>query len=144
MAGKTGSVLVVEAGQVAMICALGLALGWKPHGEPVLVLALLLLGTAAFAGLALVLAGALRAEATLALANLVFLLLLLGSGMAFPLTDVPAGVRSVLELLPSTALAQGLRTVFAAGGAVPVKSFVVLLVWAVGACGTALATFRWD
>ena len=62
----------------------------------------------------LLLAGALRAEATLALANLVFLLLLLGSGMAFPLDDVPSGVQSALELLPSTALADGLRAVLTA------------------------------
>ena len=144
MAGKTGAVATIEAGQVVLICALGLALGWHPHGDPATVLLLLLLGTAAFAALALLLAGALRAEATLALANLVFLLLLLASGMAFPLDKVPSGARSLLELLPSTALADGLRDVLAHGAQLPVKPVVVLAVWAVVAGIAAIRTFRWD
>lgn len=144
MAGKAGAVLLVEAAQVVLICGFGLALGWHPHGDPALVLLLLLLGTAAFAALAMLLAGALRAEATLALANLVFLLLLLASGIAFPIDKAPAGVRSALELLPSTALADGLREVLAHGSATPVKAVVVLVVWAVAAGAAALATFSWD
>ena len=144
MAGKTGAVLLVETVQVVLVCGLGLALGWEPHGNPLTVVLLLLLGTAAFAGLALLLAGGLRAEATLALANLVFLLLLLGSGMAFPLDDVPSGLRSVLELLPSTALADGLRAVLSDGVAFPAKAVGVLVVWAGAACAAALATFKWD
>jgi ABC-2 type transport system permease protein len=144
MVGKTLAVLLVEAGQLVLVCGLGLALGWEPHGDPLVVVLLVLLGTAAFAALALLLSGALRAEATLALANLVFLLLLLGSGMAFPLDDVPDGARSALELLPSTALADGLRAVLADGQAVPTKAIVVLVVWAVTAGAAALATFRWE
>lgn len=144
MVGKTAAVLLVEAAQLVLVCGLGFALGWHPHGNPVTVVLLVLLGTAAFASLALLLAGALRAEATLALANLVFLLLLLGSGMAFPLDDVPDGARSALELLPSTALADGLRAVLADGQAVPAKALGVLVVWALAAGAGALATFRWE
>ena len=44
----------------------------------------MLLGTAAFASLGLLMAGALRAEATLAAANLVYLLLLAGGAVVLP------------------------------------------------------------
>src|SRR3954471_22873111 len=71
LVAKTLAVLVVEVAQVALLVVVGLALGWSPHGSPALVVALLLLGTAAFSALGLLLAGALRAEATLAAANLV-------------------------------------------------------------------------
>lgn len=80
MAAKTVSVLVTEVLQVALLTVIAFALGWSPHGNPAAVLLLLLLGTAAFSGLGLLMAGTLRAEATLAAANLVFLLLLVGGG----------------------------------------------------------------
>ena len=95
------------------------------------VVLLLLVGTAAFSGLALLLAGTLRAEATLAAANLVYLVLLGVGGVIFPLTKFPAGAQPVLRLLPSGALSDGLRSVLAAGGGLPVRDLVVLLVWAV-------------
>ena len=50
-------------------------------------------GTAAFAGLGLLMAGTLRAEATLAAANLVYLVLLGAGGVIFPLDKFPAGAR---------------------------------------------------
>ena len=70
---------------------------------------LLVLGTFAFSALGLLMAGTLRAEATLAAANLVYLLLLVLGGVAFPLTDFGGSVRHVLELLPIAALTDGLR-----------------------------------
>jgi ABC-2 type transport system permease protein len=142
--GKTGGVLIVEAVQVVVIVGVGLLLGWEPQGDPLSVLVLLLVGTLAFTALALLVAGVLRAEATLALANLVFLVLLLTSGIAFPLDDVPAGVRTALELLPSTALADGLRAVLADGDALPAQPLAVLAVWAAGASAAAARFFRWS
>ena len=144
LAGKGGAVVLVEAFQIALICGLGLALGWEPHGNPVAVVLLVLLGSLCFSALALLLAGALRAEATLALANLVFLLLLLGSGIAFPIDDAPDALRTALQALPSTALADGLRAVLADGAALPGRELAVLAGWAAAATGAALATFRWD
>src|SRR3954447_20538015 len=73
---KTLSVLLLEVVQIVLICAVGLALAWHPHGDPLLVLVLVVLGTAAFGGLGLLLAGTVRAEITLAGANLVWLVLL--------------------------------------------------------------------
>ncbi|MEH3077290.1 MAG: hypothetical protein PGN11_11535 [Quadrisphaera sp.] len=79
--------LAVEALQVVVLGGLALALGWQPLAAgpaalPLLLLALLL-GTAAFAALALLLAGSLRAEAVLAVANLAWVLLA-GAGLLVP------------------------------------------------------------
>ena len=74
-------------------------------------LVLAVLGTAAFASLGLFLAGALRAEATLAAANLVYLLLLAGGAVVLPARRT-ATPRPVLALLPSGALGEGLRDGF--------------------------------
>jgi ABC-2 type transport system permease protein len=141
---KTAAVAVVELAQVALLIAVGFALGWEPHGSPIAVVAFLLLGTAAFSGLGLLLAGTLRAEATLAAANLLFLLLLVLGGVIFPLTDFGDGVRQVLELLPISALSDGLRHVLQGGDAVPARDWVILAVWGGSSIMLASRTFRWD
>ena len=105
---------------------------------------LILLGTAAFSGLALLMAGTLRAEATLAGANLVYIVLLGVGGVVFPLTKFPAGARPVLELLPTGALSTGLRSVLQQGAAFPVGNTVTLVVWAAAAITLAARTFRWE
>ena len=105
---------------------------------------LILLGTAAFSGLALLMAGTLRAEATLAGANLVYIVLLGVGGVIFPLAKFPAGARPVLELLPTGALSTGLRGVLQHGAAFPVGNAVTLLIWAVVAIALAARTFRWE
>ena len=141
---KTVTVIGVEIVQAIVITAVGLALGWHPHGgaaAAVWVVLLVLAGTAAFSGLALLLAGTLRAEATLAVANLIYLILLGVGGVIFPLTKFPAGARGILTLLPSGALSGGLRSVLAGGGA-PVRDLAVLVVWAAVAIALAARTFR--
>jgi ABC-2 type transport system permease protein len=145
--GKTGAVLCVELLQVLLVGGLGLALGWRPAGGAGAVLSTALLviaGTAAFAGLGLLMAGALRAEATLAAANLVWFLLLFFGGVLFPLTKFPAGLADVLQFLPTAALSDGLRSVLRDGGGVPVGSLVTLIVWAGIALGAAATTFKWE
>jgi ABC-2 type transport system permease protein len=141
---KTIAVLAVEALQVALLVVVGFALGWAPHGGAAPVVGLLVLGTAAFSGLGLLMAGTLRAEATLAAANLVYLVLLVLGGVAFPLTDFSDGVRHVLQLLPISALSEGLRAVLRHGGGVPLHDWVTLLAWAVASGAVARRTFRWD
>lgn len=106
--------------------------------------ALLLLGTAAFSGLGLLMAGTLKAEATLAAANLVFLLLLVGGGVIVPLEKFPDAVRSALELLPISALSHGLREVLQQGAALPWGDAAVLAGWAVLGLGAAARLFRWE
>lgn len=144
MAAKTCSVLVIEALQVLLLTAVALALGWSPRGGPLSVLLLLLAGTAAFSGLGLLMAGTLRAEATLAAANLVFILLLVGGGVIVPLEKFPDGVRTVLELLPVPALSGGLREVLQHGAGPPWGELAVLAVWAVGGLAAAGRFFRWE
>jgi ABC-2 type transport system permease protein len=147
IAAKTATVIAVELLQGILILALALALGWRPRASPaaiVVVPLLILLGTAAFSGLALLMAGTLRAEATLAAANLVYIVLLGVGGVVFPLTKFPAAARPVLELLPTGALSTGLRDVLQHGAIFPAASAVTLTVWAAVAITVAARTFRWE
>ena len=147
--GKVLALLAVEVLQVVVIAAVGLALGWSPDTSPAALLAALLAlvaGTAAFAALGLLLAGSLRAEATLAAANLVYLLLLAGGAVVLPLSAY-GSFGEVVTYLPSGALGEAMRHAFdtTAGSATyAVRELVVLVVWAVvGAVATA-RTFTWE
>jgi ABC-2 type transport system permease protein len=147
VAAKTVTVLAVEVGQTVVIIAVGLALGWRPRGGGSAVLwcaLLLLVGTAAFSGLALLMAGTLRAEATLAAANLIYLIMLGTGGVMFPLTKFPAGARPGLRLLPAGALSDGLRSVLQHGSGLPAQDLLVLAVWAIAGIGLAVRAFRWE
>ncbi|MFF7542200.1 ABC transporter permease [Streptomyces canus] len=144
MTAKTASVLVTEILQVILLTVIAFALGWSPHGNPLSVLLLLILGTAAFSGLGLLMAGTLKAEATLAAANLVFLLLLVAGGVMVPLSKFPAGAQDVLALLPITALSDGLRDVLQHGAGVPWGDLGILAVWAVAGLALAGRFFRWE
>jgi ABC-2 type transport system permease protein len=127
-----------------LVGGLGLVLGWRPHGSPLAVLVLVVTGTAAFAGLGLLLAGTLRAEATLAAANLAWFLLLFFGGVLFPLSKFPAGLADVLRWLPTAALSDGLRDVLRDGAGMPVRPVATLLAWAVAGLAAAAATFKWE
>ncbi|MER6077762.1 ABC transporter permease [Streptomyces sp. NPDC001833] len=143
MTAKTASVLVTELLQVILLTVIAFALGWSPHGNPLAVLLLLVLGTAAFSGLGLLMAGTLKAEATLAAANLVFLLLLVGGGVIVPL-DKFGGAQHALGLLPISALSDGLRDVLQHGAGTPWGDLGILAVWAVVALAAAGRFFRWE
>ncbi|MFH8257333.1 ABC transporter permease [Streptomyces roseolus] len=143
MTAKTLAVLVTEVLQIALLTAIAFGLGWSPHGNPLAVLLLLVLGTAAFSGLGLLMAGTLKAEATLAAANLVFLLLLVGGGVIVPLEKFGAA-GDVLALLPISALSEGLRDVLRDGAGMPWADAAVLAVWAVLGLGAAARFFRWE
>ncbi|MEU8551111.1 ABC transporter permease [Streptomyces roseoverticillatus] len=144
MTAKTCSVLVTEVLQIVLLTVIAFTLGWSPQGNPFAVLLLLVLGTAAFSGLGLLMAGTLKAEVTLAAANLVFLLLLVGGGVIVPLEKFPGGVRAVLELLPVSALSDGLRDVLQHGAGMPWGDLGILAVWAVLGLGAAAKLFRWE
>ncbi|WP_030403768.1 MULTISPECIES: ABC transporter permease [unclassified Streptomyces] len=144
MTAKTASVLVTEVLQIVLLTVIALALGWSPHGNPAAVLLLLVLGTAAFSGLGLLMAGTLKAEATLAAANLVFLLLLVGGGVIVPLDRFPDAAQSVLGLLPISALSDGLRDVLRQGTSMPWGDLGILAVWSVVGLAAAGKFFRWE
>ncbi|MEV6763180.1 ABC transporter permease [Streptomyces sp. NPDC051105] len=144
MAAKTASVLVTEILQVILVTVIAYALGWSPHGNPLAVLLLLVLGTAAFSGLGLLMAGTLKAEATLAAANLVFLLLLVGGGVIVPLDKFGSTGQEILGLLPISALSDGLRDVLQHGAGMPWGDLGILTVWAGAGLAAAGWLFRWE
>jgi len=127
IAAKTLTVLAVEVLQSVLIVAVALPLGWQPHG-----------GAAAVASVIL------RAEATLAAANLLYLVMLGIGGVVFPLTKFPAAAQPVLRLLPAGALSTGLRSVLQYGSGLPVRDLLVLVVWAVAGIALAARFFRWE
>jgi ABC-2 type transport system permease protein len=144
---KILTVLAVEVVQCALVLGVGALLSWVPVASAAAVVwvpLLLIAGTAAFGGLAMLLAGTLRAEATLAAANLLYLVMLGLGGVLFPLTKFPAGAQPILKLLPAGALSDGLRSVLAHSGGLPVRDLLVLCAWAAVTIGVAARTFRWE
>jgi ABC-2 type transport system permease protein len=143
LAAKTAAIIAVEVVQIALLVALGFALGWDPNVRPA-VAAAVVLGTIAFSGLGLLMAGTLRGEVTLAAANGLYLVLLLIGGMVVPLSELPSALRTIAELLPSGALVQALVGTLSDGSTVPTKAWIVLAVWAVTAPLAAARAFRWE
>jgi ABC-2 type transport system permease protein len=142
LAGKACSVLLVEVLQMVVIGAVGLSLGWNPDPSLVGTLLAVVLGTAAFASLGLLVAGVLRAEATLAAANLVYLLLMAGGAVVIPSAAYGA-FGNLVRWLPSGALGDAMRDSLIRE-TVSWANLLVLLAWA--ALGTVLTarTFRWE
>jgi ABC-2 type transport system permease protein len=143
LGAKTLNVLALEVLQAAVIVITGIALGWDPSGGLVAAVGLLLLGTVAFAGIGMLLAGTLRAEANLAIANGLFLVLLFLGGMAYPLAKLPDALETFAKALPAAALSETVRAVLDGSG-FPTGEFVVLLVWAIAAPLAAARWFRWE
>lgn len=143
LAGRVLAVGAVEVLQVAVLGGLATALGWRPQlaGVPVALLAMVL-GTAAFTAVGLLLAGTVRAEGVLAAANLVWVLLLAAGGVLVPPSGL-GGWGHVAGLLPSGALGDALRAALA-GGTADVTALVVLAVWAAVAAALTARFFRWD
>jgi len=144
LAAKTAAIVGVEVVQVALLAAVGFALGWHPHGNTAAGVLGAVLATVAFAGLGLLMAGTLRAEMTLAAANGLYLVLLLIGGMVVPLAKLPGAVRALARMLPSAALSDVLHATIGTGGHVGARPWIVLAVWAVVAPAAAAAWFRWE
>ena len=143
VAAKTAAVVLIEIVQFAILVPIGYALGWRPDGSWPLALAGVVVGTVAFAGLGLAFAGRLRGDVNLAVANGLYLVLLLLGGMVFPLEELPAALAQVARLLPSAALAEVLRSALTTGAA-PARAWGTLLAWAVAMPLVAGRTFRWE
>jgi ABC-2 type transport system permease protein len=144
---KLLSVLAVELVQTVLLTGIALALGWQPAGNAPLALLAVLLGTAAFGGLGLWMAGTWRAEATLAGANGLYVLLLLFGGIVASPTSLPGPVSALVSVLPSAALSEALRgSLPGAGvsGEVSVVAWTALIVWAFLAPILAARTFQWE
>jgi ABC-2 type transport system permease protein len=142
LAGKVGGLLLVEVLQIAVISVVALLLGWGPAAGVVGAVLAVALGTAAFASLGLFLAGVLRAEATLAAANLVYLLLLAGGAVVLPTSSYGA-FGPVAALLPSGALGDAMRQALI-HGTTAWGDLLVLLAWAVVGTVLTARTFTWE
>lgn len=144
VAAKILAVAIVELVQICVLVAIALAIGWSPaHSGWVWLPAIVVLGTAAFGALALLIAGTLRAEATLALANLIYVVLLVGGAVIVPASRFPGPLEAFVGWLPSGALGEGLRDTFATGSP-ELLSLVVLAVWAIVASIVTIKTFKWE
>jgi ABC-2 type transport system permease protein len=144
LTAKTLNVVALEVVQAVAIVLTGLALGWSTSGRIVIAVALLLVGTVAFAGIGMLMAGTLRAEANLALANGLFLVLLFLGGMAYPLDRLPDALELIAKALPAAALSETVRAALDSHLSFPVGELAVLLAWAVGAPLLAMRYFRWE
>ena len=142
---KIIAILILEAVQVLLL--VGVAIWfyhWQAAGSLLQVLLFIALGTVTFAALGLAMAGALRAELTLAGANALFLLFLLIGGGILPLSHLPAPLAAVAQLLPAAALTQGLQAGMTNGSPFPTFQFIVLAIWAVVILLVAIRTFKWE
>jgi ABC-2 type transport system permease protein len=145
IAAKIIGVVVVELVQFAVLIPVAYALGWRPQGPNwLLALGGVVVGTFAFAGIGLSLAGRLRGEINLAAQNGIYLVLLLLGGMVIPFSELPGGISAVAKALPSGALADVLRDALAGGAARPGTSWLILAIWAVVTPALAARLFRWE
>jgi ABC-2 type transport system permease protein len=143
VAGRLAAVLATVALQMVVLGALAAALGWRPPVTGVAwAVLLVLLGCAAFGALGILLGGTLRAEIVLAVANAVWFVLLLAGGIVVPLDRLPGALAAVAALLPSGALAEGLRVTLTTGGAPGAGPVLVLLAWTAAATAVAVRTVR--
>ena len=143
LVAKTATVLVLELLQILLVVVVGVAIGWHVPAGIFPAVGLLLLGTVAFAGIGMLMAGTLRAEANLAAANGLFLVLLFLGGMAYPLAKLPTALQDFAKALPAAALSETVRSVLSAR-AFPAGELAVLVAWAVGAPILAARYFRWE
>ena len=144
IAGKALATAGIAALQVLLIVAVAFALGWRPVLHlPSAVIAVVasLLALVAFAGFALALAGRLRAEATLAVANLVYLVVAAGGALVLPVAAYPDWAQWPLRLTPFGALGETLR--LASVGAADPLPLLILAAWAALALLVARKAFRW-
>jgi ABC-2 type transport system permease protein len=149
LAAKIVAVLVVEAVQVGLLVAVAAFwLGWQAPSDASsgLVVLSVLLGTVAFAGIGLLLAGLLRAETMLAVANVLFVLSLVLGGIVVPVDHLPAPLAAIASALPAAPLADALRVALGASPAPPdaAGSLALLAIWGAGAVVLAARTFRWE
>lgn len=146
LAGKALATLGVITAQALALGVAGLLSDWSATiADPVALVGALALGTAALGAWGFALAGLLRAEATLAVANALFLLLMVGGGLVLPVGRLPGPLQVVVEALPTHALGDALRLALGHGGSgSAVADLVLLLAWAVAGAILAARTFRWE
>ncbi len=142
IAAKTLTTITLFAGQLVVLSAVGAALGWRPSLSPFIV-ASLLGGLVTFSALAFVLASRFEGLASLALANALYVVLLLLSGLVVALEEFPGWLSAAVKVLPSTAVAALIRSNLD-GAAGPSWAWIALVLWLVASLTAAVALFRWE
>lgn len=141
IAGKSVAVLLVVVLQSVVLGSIGFALGWRPAVAGLFLGALVIaLGTVTFATMGLLLGGTLRAEIVLALANILWFVLLGIGSLVVLADDLPTALHTVARLVPSGALAESLGR--AVSGSWDWFGIAVLAAWALISGWTAARTFR--
>ncbi len=143
VAGKSGAVVIVIIGQLVILGAIGVALGWRPGPATIgLTLLSVAVGTVAFATLGLLVGGRLKAEIVLALANIIWFALVAVAGLVLVRDDVPGTVSTLAALLPSGALTQALLQ--AQDSMADWAALAVLAAWGAVGGAAAVRTFRFE
>jgi ABC-2 type transport system permease protein len=134
----------IGVGQVVALLAIGAALGWRPSSAASwpLVAATVALAIAALAGLGLLLAGTLRPEGTLLVANVLFLVAILFGGVVAPIDALPGVLGGLASILPWGAATNALEASLDGGDVIVPLGILVL--WAMVAIGLGARTFRWE
>lgn len=141
--------VAVTAIQTVLLGTTAMILGWRPTLSSLALIPAVALGTACFAALGFALGGAVRAEATLALANAVFLILVAVGGTTIPASSLPTPLGAIVSVLPSSALGDLLRwctgfiTYAGDTWSALVVDVVVLAVWTLLGAVVARRTFAW-
>lgn len=141
--GKGLGIALITGGQVAVLALVAAALGWRPEFTPLSLLAALTTGILAmgtFAGLALAISGSLRPEATLAVANLLYLLGM-PLGVLLPVSRLPDWAGPAVSALPTGALGEALRA--ASVGQALGWPVLVAALWCAGMLALAWKVFKW-
>ncbi len=143
VAGRVLGCLAVVVLQLVVLGVAAALLGWAPTAAGLLWTVLLtVLGTLTFGALGVLLGGALKAEVVLALANVVWLVLLFAGGIVLTADTLPAGMAEVVRLLPSAALTEGLTQALVDGSAPALSTVATLAAWGAGAGLLATRTTR--
>lgn len=143
IAGKSIAVTAVVILQSLIVGAIGLVFGWRPDVAGLLLGAVIIaLGTAAFAALGLLLGGTLKAEVVLALANLIWFVLLGIGSLVVLSSSIPNWVHWAARCSPSGALTEALSR--AAAGSFDAFGVVVLAVWAIVGAAGAVRWFKFS
>lgn len=142
--GKCIAVLVVVAIQFTLVAVLGYGLGWRPDAIAVSrSIITMLMGAGAFTALGLLIAGTVRAEATLAIVNIAWVILAGAGGVVFPLKSFPDWYAGIVAWSPSAALGDALRGNFIQHQWLADPHWV-LIVWTVVIGFIASRKFKWS
>lgn len=142
--GKCIAVLVVVAIQFMLVAVLGYGLGWRPDAIAVSrSIITMIMGAGAFTALGLLIAGTVRAEATLAIVNIAWVILAGAGGVVFPLKSFPDWYAAVVAWSPSAALGDALRGNFIQHQWLADPHWV-LIVWTVVIGFIASRKFKWS